>query len=440
MIFKKYLPSGLYWRTFLIVVIPVLLLQIAVSAVFFDRHWSKMTERLASAVTGEIRAISEQIDVNKDNPEKQTIILDIASRYLSLVSTYHADVSEFPVRGGAKSEGIARDLAKVMERKVSYPFQISVYPDDKLVIVDLLLDDGLLSVNVPSGRIFSSSSYIFILWMMGLSVLFFTVSLVFMRNQIRPIYRLGLIAERLGRGIPVGRFKPTGAREVRQAGEAFIRMQDRINQFIDQRTAMLAGVSHDLKTPLTRMKLQLEMLGDTPDTDALRGDIADMERMIGGYLSFAKGDGGEETKRIELDSFLDKLADNARRLSLDVVDRREKTAGKIIWAKPQALERALTNFIGNAARYADKMKITSHVIDDMLYMEIEDNGPGIPKDQYEAVLRPFFRGETSRNQKTGGVGLGLTIANDIISSHAGTLSLARSESLGGLKVVVTLPL
>ncbi len=444
---KKYLPTSLYGRTFLIVMIPVLILQIAVSIVFFDRHWSKMTERLAFAVTGEILAVANQINEAPQDIERQNRIKGIVGDFLSLKMAYKygTDLSDIDYVTSRPLwmnpfETIEKDLSKQLRKHSGFEFKVMNIPNEKLVEVHIQLDEGLLSVSIPEGRLFSSSSYIFILWMIGLSVLLFTIAMIFMRNQIRPIYRLGIIAERLGRGIPVGKIKPSGAREVRQAAEAFVNMQDRINQFITQRTTMLAGVSHDLRTPLTRMKLQLEMMGDTPDTDAMRSDIHDMERMIEGYLSFAKGDGGEEMQRVNLKDILNKTIDDARRLSLDVDDNRDGRDDCMIWAKPTALSRALGNFVINAKRHANQIMVEVLNNNESITISIHDNGEGISADKVQDLMKPFVRGEESRNQKTGGVGLGLTIANDIIMSHGGKLKLSESLGLGGLRVDITIPL
>ncbi|PCI01110.1 MAG: two-component sensor histidine kinase [Alphaproteobacteria bacterium] len=438
---KKYLPKTLFARTFLIVVVPVLILQLAVAGVFFDRHWSKMTQRLAVAVSGEIAMTVDLIKMTSNDGGKTEHIQSLMQSHLSMPVTIDRNSETLPEPSGDGFIGVAKDLNKVMAGEITDPFQISVFDADKLIVVDILVPSvGVVQFKVPEGRLFSSSSYIFILWMVGLSLILFTIALMFMRNQIRPIYRLGLIAERMGRGIPVGRFKPTGAREVRQAAEAFILMQDRINGFIHQRTTMLAGVSHDLRTPLTRMKLQLELLGDTPDAEAMKKDIFDMEHMIEGYLSFAKGDEGEETKRISLKEFLDEIGHDARRLNLNVTENHVNIDDRLFWCKPKALHRAFGNFLSNAARYADTIEIATEVNDGSVCITISDNGPGISDDMREDVMKPFFRGEQSRNQKTGGVGLGLTIANDIITSHAGQIALDHSKRGGGLKVIVTLPL
>ena len=432
---KDFLPSGLYWRTFLIFIIPVFLLQIAVSVVFFERHWSKMTERLALAVSGEIAAVIDGITIYDDEN-----LLSVMDKNLDLEVNYTPQGNDFPIRTGTADHKIIEDLNRALSKKITVPYAVSFYPDAKRVYVDIVVGQGLLSIIVPEGRLYSASSYIFILWMIGLSILLFSIALLFMRNQIRPIYRLGLIAERLGRGIPVGRFKPTGAREVRQAGEAFIQMQGRINDYVDQRTAMLAGVSHDLRTPLTRMKLQIELLGDTPDADALKGDIVDMEQMIEGYLSFAKGDGGEAMQRVDIDTFMQKILQDTRRLNVTLWADNVIDTDKTMWMKPKALERACMNFISNASRYGDTIEIKTCLTNTHYSISIADNGCGVAPENYGDILKPFYRAEGSRNQKTGGVGLGMTIANDIIMSHAGVLELQKSDKLGGLQVVITLPI
>jgi len=436
---KNYLPHSLFGRTLLIIMVPVLLLQIAVSGVFFERHWTKMTQRLAFAVSGEISAAIHEIDQSAYDPERHAHIIDMMNRYLELKITY--DQSRNSLDDGRHSLhfGIAHDLSQALSKELPYPYTLTVFPGQKRVEVDILLDHGTVMVTIPEGRLYSASGYIFILWMIGLSLFFFTVSLIFMRNQIRPIHRLSIVADRMGRGLSVGKFKPSGAYEIRQAAEAFIRMHERIQHYIKQRTAMLAGVSHDLKTPLTRMKLQLEMMGDTPDVESLKSDIQDMERMIEGYLSFAKGEGEEETQRISLGTFLDKIVENARRLNLHVIEKRLYDGHPVFWGKPNALERSFTNFIANSGQYADSVQIETIVDENSVMIVIEDNGPGIADELRQEVIKPFVRGEPSRNKKTGGVGLGLTIANDIITSHAGTLVLGKSDVMGGLKVTITIP-
>ena len=349
-------------------------------------------------------------------------------------------MTTLPQRTTDLAIGIARDFRKILDSKIEKPIAVTVFRDDKRIIADIMMVKGVLTVTIPEGRLYSASSYIFILWMMGLSLLLFTIALMFMRNQIRPIYRLGLIADRMGRGIPVARFKPTGAREVRQAGEAFIRMQDRIQGYIHQRTIMLAGVSHDLRTPLTRMKLQLEMLDESPDVAAMKQDIADMEGMIDEYLAFAKGDDGEERHRVQVDDFVTQLNEDAQRLDLKTVMVNTPDAERYMMVRPNALRRAFGNFLGNAAQYGDTVSFETKITSNHVEIILCDNGVGIDDQMIEDVMKPFFRIDQSRNNKTGGVGLGLSIANDIISAHAGEIQLGKSSTLGGLEVKVILPL
>ena len=444
MMIKDYLPKSLFGRTFLIVMVPVLLLQVAVSIVFLDRHWSKMTDRLASAVVGEMIAAVEVIE---NNPDRFDQTKDIFQNHMEMA--VHLDKTAFNIDAVVKGRDIPRqnpfdtiedDLNRIIAANTDKPFHVSVQPDEKRVTVIFLTSQGVVTFLIPEGRLFSSSSYIFILWMMGLSLLLFTIAMIFMRNQIRPIYRLGIVAERMGRGIPVEKIKVSGAREVRQTTEAFIQMQNRINQFITQRTTMLAGVSHDLRTPLTRMKLQLEMMPDGPDKEAMQDDIHDMETMIEGYLSFVRGDGGEDVSKINMAAFMDKICDDARRIGLKVTESLDNLDDVILWGKPLALARAFDNFISNAARHAQTVHISAMQDGEHMRVVIADDGEGVPDSLLQDILKPFVRGESSRNSKTGGVGLGLTIANDIITSHGGVLTLDRSDVLGGLEITVTLPL
>jgi two-component system osmolarity sensor histidine kinase EnvZ len=273
--------------------------------------------------------------------------------------------------------------------------------------------------------------------MLGSSIILFTIAVVFMRNQIRPIHKLAAVAERLGKGRDIGNFKPEGSREVRSAGRAFLTMQERIKRQVEQRTTMLAGISHDLKTPLTRMKLGLAFLPEGEDRKALEGDVNDMERMISSYLDFVRGEGEEQSERIPLRALLDKICTQTIRhgkmAHINLMQDIEITI------RPLAFERALQNFIGNAERYATDIFISAERQEDMIEITIEDNGVGIDPKYYDDVFRPFFRIDPSRNASTGGVGLGMPIAQDIIHAHGGEVRLDKSLH-GGLKVIIRLPI
>ncbi len=437
---KKFLPNTLYGRSLLIVALPILLIQILMAYVFYDRHWSKMTDRLSFAVAGEIAIIAERFNDNYNADDFEAVARNV-SQSLELLISYEEgatlDHKAVEARSSFRSSYVVRTLQRSMDNEVRRPYIINVPEKKKWVEVVVALDGGLLHISMPERRLFSSSSYIFLLWMLGISLILMGVAVLFMRNQIRPIRRLAVAAERLGKGqeVPLS-FKPEGAREVRQAARAFINMHDRIKRQMQQRTAMLAGVSHDLRTPLTRMKLQLEMLGDGQDIKDLKSDIHDMERMVDAYLDFARGEGQEQREVIDLTGLLERCADKARRqnaqVELDVVPVSMSL-------KPLALERCIDNLIGNAVQYGKNIWISLHYAEDDVSLVIEDDGPGVAEDKYDEVFKPFFRLDSSRNVAKGGVGLGLPIAQDIIHSHGGEISLGKSTH-GGLSVTIVLPL
>lgn len=438
---KKILPRTLFGRSLLILVIPVLLIQVITTFVFFDRHWEKMTDRLAFAVAGEISIIAAEIEKDIDEAEIEEVAA-YAARSLDMLISYKPDgrLETIETEGqakGTKQSIVAKTLAKSMTAQVRRPFLIHVDIKEKWVTVNVQLSDGLLHVSLPQRRLFSSSGYIFLLWMIGISLALLAIAILFMRNQIRPIRRLAIAAERFGRGMEIpASFKPEGAREVRQAAKAFLEMHDRIRRQIQQRTAMLAGVSHDLRTPLTRMKLQASMMGNNPDIESLKTDIDDMERMINAYLDFARGEGGEQTARTNLKEMLERIAAKARRQNTNVdltID-----GDLLLQLRPIAFERCLNNIVSNARKYGDHIWISAIRGDDAIEISIDDNGPGVPEEQYEEMFKPFVRGEPSRNPGTGGVGLGLPIAQDIVHSHGGRIWLEKSTH-GGLRVMIQLP-
>ena len=434
---KKFLPRTLFARSLLILVTPVLLIQVITTFIFFDRHWDKMTARLAFAVAGEVAIIADQFESNSSPEYVRTI-----GRYLEQSLDMNIDFRE-----GAKLETqlreheswgsvVADTLSRSIEAQVRRPYDIRIDIEEKWIEIAVQLENGVLIVVSPQRRLFSSSAYIFLLWMIGTSIILLAIAVLFMRNQVRPIRRLAIAAERFGKGREVPFFKIEGAREVRQAANAFLEMRGRIKQQIQQRTAMLAGVSHDLRTPLTRMKLQVEMLGEGDDVQALKNDIEDMERMIAAYLDFARGEGEEETERTDLKEVLQRVVSAAKREGANV---HLATEGDLsLMLRPIAFERCLSNLIGNAMKYAGETWVAARRAADHIEIEIEDNGPGIPEGIREDVFKPFFREESSRNKKTGGVGLGLPIAQDIVLSHGGEIRLGES-SQGGLKVRIDLP-
>lgn len=435
---KKILPRTLFGRSLLIMVTPVILVQAISVYIFFDRHWSKMTERLAYALAGEIAVIASRVEEN-DNPDYIRQLSSMSAQYLGLLVSYesHAMLPEAE-RGPGSNSLITRKLAAALNEQVRRPFRIVVDVDEKWIEVRVALKDGVLSISSPQRRMFSSTGYIFLLWMICSAIILMAIAILFMRNQIRPIRRLAVAAERIGKGreLPAN-FKAEGAREVRQAAQAFIDMHERITRQIAQRTAMLAGVSHDLRTPLTRLKLQVAMMPQSPDTEAMKRDIDDMERMLNAYLDFVRGEGGEASVRVDLKDMLERLVGDARRMGTEIA---LSISGDLnISLRAMAFERCLSNIIGNARKYAKNIWLGALREDgEHIVIVVDDDGPGIPEDQFEDVFKPFVRVEKSRNAATGGVGLGLSIAQDIVHSHGGEIWLEKSPR-GGLRVCIRLP-
>lgn len=441
---KRILPRTLLGRSLLILVIPILLIQVITAYVFFDRHWSKMTSRLAYAVAGEVAVISRSIEDGL-SPDEVRKIAEYSSQNLGLLTSFETGAGLEDVKTPRHKHHVweyfvARSLANELRDQVGKPTIISADFDEKWVRIYVALESGLLSVTLPQRRLFSSSGYIFLIWMFSVSFLLLVIAILFMRNQIRPIRRLAVAAEWFGRGRDAANFKLEGAYEVRQAGQAFLDMQRRIKRQIEQRALMLAGVSHDLRTPITRLKLQLEMMDDNPDALAMKSDLQEMERMIEGYLDFVRGEGDEQSVVVGVESMLLQLIQRIQKEfnSLDITLNIEN--GLSIRARALSLQRAITNVVRNAAKYAERVEVHAYLGENnRLFIAVDDNGPGMSPDEYDQVFRPFYRVDSSRNLDTGGVGLGLSIAMDVVHSHGGHIWLEQSP-LGGLRVMIRLPL
>lgn len=432
---KRFLPQTLLGRSLLIIVTPLVLLQIVATYIFYERHWDTITRRLARDLAGEITVIIHLMD-RYPAPSEKELILDQALTFLEIRAFLQEDAvlpaNEPKPIFGFLDETLHHELELLLRR----PFWIDTQSHEREVEIRVQLPEGVLKIITPRKRLFSSTTYIFIMWMVGISLILFAIATLFMRNQVRPIRRLAMAADRFGRGLDVPDFQPAGALEVRQAASAFNLMRERIQRQISQRTDMLAGVSHDLKTPLTRIKLQLAMLKDNPDVANIQADVADMETMLEGYLAFARGEGEEEPADTNLSALLREVVESAKREGAAVDLHIE---GEIILPlRRDAFKRCLTNLVSNSMLHAKHIAIRAGRRADSVVLTVDDDGPGIPPDKREDVFRPFYRLDTSRNRETGGVGLGLAISRDIIRGHGGEIVLDNSP-LGGLRAQIRLP-
>ncbi len=454
-IIKRFLPKTLFGRSLLILVAPIFLIQVISTYVFFDRHWDKMTRRLAYAVAGEVVLLADYIDDNGSDLDSIEYITDLTGKKLDLIASYEqgASLPSDDIEQRKRWRGwaflIGNALTEELKKQTDRRFTVDIDFHEKWVEVRMQLKSGVLRISLPQRRLFSATTYIFLLWVYAVSLALLVIAVLFMRNQIRPIRRLAVAAERFGKGRDVRNFKLEGAKEVRQAGKAFLDMRTRIQRQISQRTAMLAGVSHDLRTPLTRMKLQLALLGDNQDIRDLRGDIEEMEKMIDGYLDFVRGEGDEKPVSTDIKDFLETAVADAKRDGCDIdlhVDENLDQVGfkgqkNMVMIRPLAFKRCLTNIIGNAKKYSSKIWVCLEYAEaKKLLITIEDNGIGIDEDQYDDVFRPFYRVDSSRNADTGGTGLGLPIAMDIVHAHGGVIWLEKSQKGGGLAVKIKLPI
>lgn len=432
---KRFLPTSLLGRSLMIIVTPLVILQLVSAAIFYETHWDKVTLKLARGVAGDIAAVISLLRLSP-GPENRDWIFTIAASNMGFEVSLN-EGAVLPNSSWKPSGLMERMLARAMKSHVSKPFLIDTVSRSRHVVIDVQLASGVLRVATSRKRLFSSTAYVFVIWMVGTSMILFAVATIFMRNQVKPIRRLAIAADDFGKGRDVSKFKPEGASEVRQAASAFLAMRERIVRQISQRTDMLAGVSHDLRTPLTRMKLQLEMLGDDEGTADLKADIAEMEHMLDGYLAFARGEGAEEPKPTDLTEMLNETAAQARRQggAVDLHIEGQLTAP----LRPNAFRRCLTNLVDNAIQYAEHVSVRAGQRGDGIEITIDDDGPGIPEAQHDEVFKPFYRIEGSRNPGTGGVGLGMTIARDVIRGHGGDITLGDSPN-GGLRVRIRVPL
>ncbi|WEX07878.1 ATP-binding protein [Chelativorans sp. AA-79] len=432
---SHYMPKRLYARSLIIVIAPMILLQSVVAFVFMERHWQTVTQRLSQAVTRDIAAVIDIIETYPQDDNYANVIRIAQERLALRISIEPPD--PLPPPGPKPFFSILdQTLSEEITRQINRPFWLDTVGDSNIVEIRIQLEDKVLRVFARRSQAYASNTHIFLLWMVGTSLVLIAIAVAFLRNQIRPILQLAEAAESFGKGRPTSDFHPRGAEEVRRAGSAFLLMRERIERQIEQRTAMLTGVSHDLRTILTRFKLQLALARNKSDIKALDQDIEEMRLMLEGYLAFARGEAQEEAGSFDLAAFLAKMEDEARMRGCAF---SSSLSGKAeVHVRPNAFSRLLSNVVSNAFRYASRVEVKARHRDGTLLVTVDDDGPGIPEDKREEVFKPFVRLDEARNQDESGTGLGLSIARDIARSHGGDIML-EDGPLGGLRVVVRVP-
>lgn len=439
---KRQMPKTLFGRSLLIIVLPVALMQIAVTYIFFDAHWQTVTSRLSEGLAGDIAWAVESY--NEDPSEaafgklsiraEESMGLSVALQPGRMLPATRRDA---PVLFEPFFAPIDRSLERALSQRLDAPFWYDTTRYPAYVDIRVQVPGGVMRVLAPRDRAFATQGHIFVLWMTVATVLLTAIAILFIRNQVRAIERLANAAEAFGRGNDVPRFKPHGAREVRRAATAFLAMRSRIQRHIEQRTTLLAAVSHDLRTPLTRLKLALALAEPNKRNAAMKRDLAEMEHMIDEYLAFAKGEGGESVETILLRPLIDEVSEGAVRAGAQVTVAADAALTAAV--RPQALKRALANLVMNAAVHGERVEVMARTRPQGgVEIVVDDDGPGIPAERYEDAFKAFGRLDEARNQNTKGVGLGLAIARDVARGHGGDITLDRSP-LGGLRAVVRLP-
>jgi len=425
--FKDILPKGLYSRSLLIIIVPVVVLQGILTFVFLDRHWQLVTRKLSSAVASEIATfvdVAPSLGLNK--------VVELSKKFYDAEVNYIPNqklINNIPKPINLVENTLSKELSKIMTDN----FWVDAHTYEKRVIVQIEKEGGIYEFTIPRRNVYATNSHIFLVWMVISSLLLVSVAVIFMRQQIKPIEKLSKAAQQFGLGKKMENFKPSGATEVRRAAEAYLKMQERIERFIEQRTLMLAGVSHDLRTPLTRLKLQLEMLSDDKTNIELLSDVNEMQKMLENYLDFAEDVTREKAIKTDLKQMIKEII-NSESIENKVIEFNVKNDKPIFFeCRAIAMKRCITNLLNNACSYGDDIRVALEKKKDVIDISIEDNGPGIDKTDYDKAIKPFIRLDSSRNQNIPGSGLGLSISQDITSNHGGKLIMSRSN-LGGLKV------
>jgi len=428
---RNVLPKSIFWRAFLIIILPIVVMQMAVAWFFFNAHWARVTSNLSDSVAADV-AVATQLFSENPTDENAKKLDGLLRPDMELSVVLRPGDTLPTTNRSAFFSNLDKTLRRSLTEAVEAPFWFDTTRYPNHIDIRVQVDQGVLRFIAARERVFAPTGFVFIFWLITATVVLSLISILFIRRQSDPIRELANAAAAFGKGQDISDFKPRGASEVRMAGQSFLKMRQRIRRHIEQRTLMLAGVSHDLRTPLTRLKLQLAMQEDSKDVQAARRDVEEMEAMLTGYLDFARGMGKEKPDIVSLSSFI-KASIAGRGVAVDPYEDEE------ISIRPLMLQRCLSNLINNALKYGQSCSLSVERTLNFLLLHVDDDGPGIPKSQRQHVFKAFQRLDGARNQNVEGVGLGLSIAQDIAQLHGGTILLSDSE-MGGLRATLRLPL
>lgn len=440
-VWEPLLPKGLYARALLIIILPIVLLQSMLVFVVMERHWEYVTRRLTAATVQDIATLVSIYEKYPHQNNDYTSLTDIARKDLGLLVRISPGEKLPPTRVRPFFFArLDRLLSKMIRSKIDKPFWVDALGDSTYVDIRIDLGNATMKVLARRSQTYASNTPIFLGWMLTTSLILLIAAVLFLRNQIRPILSLAEAAECFGRGQPVPKdFRIRGAKEVRQAAQAFVEMRDRIERHVEQRTAMLAGVSHDLRTVLTRFRLQLAMMKPSAEVDELMHDVDDMQAMLEDYLAFARGVSGEEAQPIDMRSVLGEIHGDFSNLPGRTVTLNVPVEPMMATIRRNALKRGVMNLVSNATKFGTQVQITGTMSRRNMLIVVEDNGPGVPPDMRETIFRPFFSMDNARNQNVKSTGLGLAIARDIVRAHGGEIHLGESR-MGGLKARIRIPI
>ena len=428
---KKIIPSTLIGRSIIIIFVPIIIIVLLTSFVFYQTSWSIISKRLTESVAADINVLVKLINSNLTDNAVNIANQDFKMK-INIINDKQLLASKFSLNSGILSNRLNQSLSNL---KKKFDYDLSNLEEGVLIYIQI--EEDILEINVDKDRLYSESAFVFLLWMIFASIILFFMSYFLMSRQLRPLKRLAIIAETFGRGLDAPDIKTAGAYEIRQTANAFNQMRTRIKRFLKQRTEMLAGVSHDLRTPLTRMKLQISLMKDEKAKSELEVDVNEMTSMLDSYVSFVKTESPEPIETIIINELVGDIVKTFEKNGVDLTIKEKntiQTSGRQI-----QLKRAFNNIIDNSQRYAKKIEIVLYTNEKDCVIEFNDDGEGIPRDKYEDVFKPFFTLDPSRNKLKGESGLGLTITRDIIRSHGGDVKLSDSN-LGGLQLKVLLPL